>query len=88
MQKILVFYASYGGGHFSAAKSIKSHLEENYKDVNVELVDCMKYINKVVDKLSTGAYREMAKKAPKLWGKVYLHSKKGVLAGISKESNK
>ena len=67
MKKILIFYASYGGGHLSAAKSINNYLNENYPDIQTELVDCMKYINAVLEKLTTGAYREMAKKAPKLW---------------------
>ena len=62
MKKVLIFYASYGGGHLSAAKSIKQHIEENYKDFEVEMTDCMKIINKTIDKLTTGAYREMAKK--------------------------
>ena len=30
MKKILIFYASYGGGHLSAAKSIKQYIDENY----------------------------------------------------------
>ena len=88
MKKVLIFYASYGGGHLSAAKSIKQYIEEHYLDTEVQMVDCMKYINKTVEKLTTGAYREMAKKAPKLWGKVYSGSEKGVLGEISKDSNK
>ena len=88
MKKILVFYASYGGGHLSAAKSIQKCIIENYENVEAEMIDCMKYINKPIEKLTTGAYREMAKKAPKLWGKVYSGSQKGLLAAISKDSNK
>lgn len=88
MKKVLVFYASYGGGHLSAAKSIKQYIEEHYLNTEVQMVDCMKYINKTVEKLTTGAYREMAKKVPKLWGKVYSASEKGVLGEISKDSNK
>ena len=88
MKKILIFYASYGGGHLSAAKSINNYLYENYPDIQTELVDCMKYINAVLEKLTTGAYREMAKKAPKLWKEVYDHSQRGLLSKISKNSNK
>ena len=88
MRKIIIFYASYGGGHLSAAKSIQKYITENYKDVETEMIDCMKYINKPIEKMTTGAYREMAKKAPKLWGKVYSGSQKGLLAEISKDSNK
>ena len=62
MKKVLIFYASYGGGHLSAAKSIEKYINENYTDVTSEMVDCMKYINKPLEKVTTGAYREMAKK--------------------------
>lgn len=88
MKKVLIFYASYGGGHLSAAKSILKYITEYYPNVEAEMIDCMKYINKPIEKVTTGAYREMAKKAPKLWGKVYSGSEKGLLSKISKDSNK
>jgi len=86
MKKILILYAAYGGGHLSAAKSIKEHIDNNYKDVNAELVDYMKYINKAIEKISTEAYKEMAKKAPWAWGKVYSHSQKGPFAKLSSKT--
>lgn len=79
MKKILIFYASYGGGHLSAAKSIQKYLDENYKNVESEMIDCMKYISNSLEKITTGAYREMAKKIPKLWGKVYSDSQKRII---------
>lgn len=88
MKKILIFYAAYGGGHLSAARSIKEYLEDNNKDVEIKLIDCVKYVNKALDKLTTTAYNEMAKKAPWAWGKIYSNSQKGVLARISNGSNK
>lgn len=88
MKKILIFYASYGGGHLSAAKSIENVINENYKDTETKLIDCMKYVNKGVEKITTGAYKQMAKKAPWAWGRIYSASQKGVLAHISERSNK
>ena len=88
MKNILIFYASYGGGHLSAAKSVQKYIAENYDNVEVEIIDCMKYINKQIEKITTGAYRQMAKSAPKLWGKVYSDSKKGIISKISTDSNK
>ena len=88
MKKVLIFYASYGGGHLSAAKSIKQYIDENYTDVQTEMIDCVKYINKALDKVTTGAYREMAKKAPWAWEKVYYKSQSGLLAKVSTTSNK
>ena len=39
MKKILIFYASYGGGHLNAAKSIKEYIDANYKNCETELID-------------------------------------------------
>lgn len=88
MKKILIFYASYGGGHLTAAKSIENYLKQNYSNTSIELIDCMKYINKPIEKITTAAYREMAKKLPWAWGKIYSDSQKGPLAHITTRSNK
>lgn len=88
MKKVIIFYAAYGGGHLSAARSIKETIENNYKDIDVILVDCMAYVNKMVNRVTTKAYSEMAKKAPRTWGRVYWHSQKGPLAHLSTASNK
>ena len=86
--KILIFYAAYGGGHLSAAKSIKQYIDEHYESAETQLVDCIKYINKGLDKVTTFAYKEMAKKAPWAWGRIYNKSQQGVMAHISSETNK
>ena len=88
MKKVMIFYAAYGGGHLSAARSLKENIETNYKDIDVKLVDCMDYVSKYVNKVTTKAYSEMAKKAPRTWGRVYWHSQKGPLAHFSTTSNK
>ena len=88
MKKVIIFYAAYGGGHLSAARSIKENIESSYPDIQVELIDCMAYANKIVNKVTTKAYSEMAKKAPHTWGRLYWKSQKGPLAHISTVSNK
>ena len=88
MKKVIIFYASYGGGHLNAAKSIQECILNNYKDIDVELIDCMKYVNITIEKITTAAYREMAKKAPWAWGRIYNDSQRGPLAHISSRSNK
>lgn len=87
-KKVIIFYASYGGGHLSAARSIKECIDNNYPSVDAELIDCMKYINKAIDVVTTKAYSEMAKKAPHAWGHIYERSSSGPLAKISTTSNK
>ncbi len=86
--KVIIFYAKYGGGHLSAARSIESCISENYKNIDVELIDFMEYANRELNKITTKAYSEMAKKAPKTWGHLYWESQKGPLAHISTTSNK
>lgn len=88
MKKILILYAKYGGGHYSAAKAINEYINENYTNIETNLVDCMEYINKVINKISTGAYKQITKNAPRLWKGVYYHSEKGALSRISNSSNK
>ena len=88
MKKVLIFYASYGGGHFSAANSIKQYIDENYNNVQTDIIDCVKYVNNALDKVTTSAYREMAKKAPWAWEKVYYNSQKGFIGKFSTTANK
>ena len=85
--KILIFYASYGGGHLSAAKSIEEYIKTNYPNEDTELIDCVKYVNKAIETITTAAYRGMAKKMPWAWGRIYSDSQKGPLAHISSRSN-
>ncbi|MFR2533846.1 MAG: MGDG synthase family glycosyltransferase [Clostridia bacterium] len=88
MKKILIFYATYGGGHLSAAKSIKQYLEDHDTNLQIEMIDCVEYINKALNSVTTAAYRQMAKKAPWAWEKVYYKSSHGMLAKVSSTSNK
>lgn len=88
MKKILIFYATYGGGHLSAAKSIKQYLEDHGTNLQIEMIDCVEYINKALNSVTTAAYRQMAKKAPWAWEKVYYKSSHGMLAKVSSTSNK
>lgn len=74
-------------GHLNAAKAIQECILNNYKDIDVEMIDCVKYVNKTIEKVTTAAYRGMAKKVPWAWGKIYSDSQKGPLAHISSRSN-
>lgn len=87
MKKILILYAKYGGGHYSAANAIQKHLDNTY-NVETELIDFMEYANKVLNSITIKAYNKMAKDAPRLWGKIYAKSQRGVLGGISTSANK
>ena len=88
MNKVLIFYGSYGGGHLSAAKSISELLKKKNPDLTVEMVDCIEYISKYLNKLSTEAYKEMAKKFPFMWELFYNRSQEGALAKLTTTTNK
>ena len=89
MKKILIFYGSYGGGHLSAAKSIKECIEKNYTDTDVVMLDCIEYVNKIINKLTTKAYADMAKNAHWIWKQLYYNSEKnGALARIGNAVNR
>ncbi len=87
MKKIIIFYASFGGGHLSAAKSLEDYLKNHYTDLDIELIDCVKYVNKTFEKVSTTAYKQMAKNMPWVWGKIYSDAHKGPLAHITSKAN-
>lgn len=75
-KKIILLYASIGGGHYKAADGIKNYLLEHYPEHSVKMVDALKYTNKVVDKLIISAYVNMARYSPKVWGEIYHFSEK------------
>ena len=88
MKKILIFYGSFGGGHLSAARSIKEYIDTNYKDCETLLVDCVEYVNKALNKVTTKAYSDMAKNAHWVWKKVYYGAESGPVSKISEEAQK
>lgn len=88
MKKILIFYGSYGGGHLSAARSIKEYIDTNYEDIETCMVDCVEYINKALNKVTTKAYSEMAKNAHWVWKKVYYGAEDGTFAKVNDKTQK
>ncbi len=71
INSMIILYASVGGGHFKAAEGIKNYIAENYKNCKVEMVDALRYTNKVIDKMVIKSYVNMAKYSPKMWGGIY-----------------
>lgn len=88
MKKIIIFYGSYGGGHLSAARSIKEYINLNYPDFQVDIIDCIEYINKALNKVTTKAYSDMAKNAHWIWKKVYYGAENGAVAKMNDETQK
>lgn len=88
MKKILIFYGSYGGGHLSAARNIKEFIDSNYSNVETYLVDCIEYVNKSLNKITTKFYSDMAKNAQWIWKKVYYGAENGAVSKISTSAQK
>ena len=44
-KKIMILYASIGGGHYKAADAIKNYINEHYPNQKVEMIDALKYTN-------------------------------------------
>ena len=76
MKKIMILYASVGGGHFKAASAINNYINENYPDYKTEMIDALRYTNKLVDSVVVKSYVNMARYSPKIWGEIYKFSEK------------
>ncbi len=85
MKRVMILYASVGGGHYRAADGVKKYIDENYKDqYQVDLIDGQKYVSKTVDKIIIKSYVNMARYSPKTWAKMYNRAEKShSLAGFS-----
>lgn len=85
---ILLFYASYGSGHLSAASAIEQYIKEHYPNDKTFKIDCVEYINRSINKISTSAYKNIILKTPLLWGQVYKLLKNDAILDITQFSNR
>ncbi|MBA1334828.1 MAG: hypothetical protein HPY66_0448 [Firmicutes bacterium] len=68
---VLILSVSAGGGHIKAAQVIKKSMESLEKNIDIEIIDWLKYINPVVDKVVIGGYIGTLKASPTLYEKLY-----------------
>ncbi len=73
--KIMLLTAATGGGHIRAANAIEQYIREN-TCWEVENVDCLKAVGRLLDKTVCDSYLFMAKKAPMLFGRLYKRTNK------------
>lgn len=83
MNRVLIFYGSYGGGHLAAAKSIAECLRKENPSIEIQMIDCIEAVNKYVNKISTDAYKEVTKNFPFMWELFYNGAQEGPIAKIS-----
>ncbi len=82
-KKVLIMSASTGGGHNRAAKAMKDEIEKRYIDgehITCEIVDSLKLINTIMDKIISSGYEKSAKYTPKAWGGVYKMSDANIIS--------
>lgn len=84
--RVLILSVSAGGGHGHAAEAIKEHVLQNEPDSEVKIVDTLKYINPIIDKVVIGSYLKTLKITPSLYGKLYNYSESD--SGVATISNK
>lgn len=72
--KVLILSVSAGGGHGHAAGAIRDYIKLNDSSSDVKIVDTLKYINPIIDKVVIGSYLKTIKVTPSLYGKLYSHS--------------
>jgi processive 1,2-diacylglycerol beta-glucosyltransferase len=73
---VLFLTAATGGGHIKAAQALMQQMERQIPDCGTKLVDSLKYINPLVDKLVTGTYLRTIRSVPAIYGKFYDLSEK------------
>ncbi len=85
---VLIFYATYGGGHQSVANAMKEIIQKENPKAEIEVIDCMEYLNRMINSITVKGYEDLSKKMPKVWGKIYKKSRKGLVADFSNAINK
>jgi processive 1,2-diacylglycerol beta-glucosyltransferase len=85
---ILILTAATGGGHAKAASALKEYMEKRIAGCRIYIVDALKYINPVVEKLIAGAYLQAIRSIPGVYGKLYdLSEKDESISGMVKGLN-
>lgn len=74
--KALILSVSAGGGHANAALALKNYILQYEGNSQVEILDTIKYINPLLNKLIIGGYLKTLKITPSLFGKIYKHTEK------------
>jgi len=87
--RVLVLYVSVGTGHMKAAEALRESIEKQFSGWSVDVLDTLKYINPIIDKVVVNSYLSTLKRSPRLYSRLYTASGKGTgIYDISKALNK
>ena len=70
-KRVLIIYTSYGTGHYKAALAIKSYLYDNYKDMEVSLMDPLTLGRPFINKIFANVGKILATKLRGLRKNIY-----------------
>ncbi len=87
--KVLFLSASTGGGHAKAAEAVMEIMELKYPGFTGQVVDTLKHISPMIDRLVVGTYLSTVKNTPHIYGTFYKLSENGEnITDITKTFNK
>ncbi|HEX2926527.1 MAG TPA: glycosyltransferase [Ruminiclostridium sp.] len=87
--RVLILYVSVGTGHMKAAEALKESIEKQFPDWKVDVLDALKYINPIIDKIVVNSYLGTLKRSPKVYSMIYTASGTGTgIYDMSKAVNK
>ncbi len=87
--RVLILYVSVGTGHMKAAEALKESIEKQFEGWSVDILDTLKYINPIIDKVVVNSYLGALKRSPGLYSRLYTASGTGTaIYDISKSLNK
>ena len=81
--RILLLYASAGGGHKRAAQALEAYFHAHLPGAEVRVEDALKHVGRAADMLCCDGYRFSAKHAPQIFGTLYRTTNKNTkFAGL------
>lgn len=87
--KIVLFTVAAGGGHSNAAEAVKKNILLKDPKSEVYIIDILKAINPLLDKVVIGSYIKTLKLSPILYGKLYNYTESddGFTSTVSSKLN-
>lgn len=87
--KVLFLSAATGGGHAKAAEAVMEVMKIRHPGFSGQLVDTLKHISPMVDRLVVGTYLRTVKNTPRIYGEFYkLSEARENITDITKTFNK
>lgn len=75
--KVLIFSVSIGAGHDSVAEAMAERLLAESPGSKVKIIDTIRYINGLLNKVVVGSYMETLRFTPRVWGYLYERVEQG-----------